>query len=87
MERLLGTVARGIRTPIVCEGDDVAQIVVDSVLKGDTATLHARLHRLQASCGLVGARRLADAVDVLRRAPESSVALERFDHAARDLTG
>ncbi len=37
MERLLGTVARGIRTPIVCEGDDVAQIVVDSVLKASAA--------------------------------------------------
>ncbi len=36
MERLLGTVARGIRTPIVRQGDDVAQIVVDSVLKACT---------------------------------------------------
>ena len=37
MERLLGTVARGIRTPIVRKGDDVAQIVVDSVLKASAA--------------------------------------------------
>jgi len=76
-----------LRRLFLAELPDTRAAVVDSVLKGDTATLHARLHRLQASCGLVGARRLADAVDVLRRAPESSVALERFDHAARDLTG
>lgn len=32
MERLVGTVSRGIRAPIVRQGDDIAQIVVDSVL-------------------------------------------------------
>ena len=32
MERLVGTVSRGIRAPIIREGDDIAQIVVDSVV-------------------------------------------------------
>lgn len=32
MERLVGTISRGIRAPIIQEGDDIAQIVVDSVL-------------------------------------------------------
>ena len=32
MERLVGTVSRGIRAPIIRQGDDIAQIVVDSVL-------------------------------------------------------
>ncbi|HHT98295.1 MAG TPA: F420-0--gamma-glutamyl ligase [Clostridiales bacterium] len=32
MERLIGTISRGIRTPIISKGDDVVQIVVDSVL-------------------------------------------------------
>ncbi|HIT08438.1 MAG TPA: coenzyme F420-0:L-glutamate ligase [Candidatus Merdivicinus faecavium] len=32
MERLVGTVSRGVRAPIIREGDDMAQIVVDSVL-------------------------------------------------------
>lgn len=32
MERKVGTVSRGIRCPIIREGDDLAQIVVDSVL-------------------------------------------------------
>ena len=31
--RNVGTVVRGIRTPIIKEGDDLASIVVDSVLK------------------------------------------------------
>ena len=32
MERLVGTVSRGIRAPIIRQGDDIAEIVVDSVL-------------------------------------------------------
>ena len=32
MERLVGTVSRGIRAPIIREGDDIAQIVADSVI-------------------------------------------------------
>lgn len=32
MTRLVGTIARGIRTPIISMGDDVAKIVVDSVI-------------------------------------------------------
>ena len=33
MERLIGTVSRGIRAPIIREGDDIAEIVVKSVLE------------------------------------------------------
>ncbi len=32
MERFVGTVSRGVRAPIIRKGDDIAQIVVDSVL-------------------------------------------------------
>ena len=31
MSRMVGTVSRGIRAPIIREGDDLAQIVVDSI--------------------------------------------------------
>lgn len=31
-ERLIGTISRGVRAPIIREGDDLAEIVVDSVL-------------------------------------------------------
>ena len=33
MERKVGTVVRGIRAPIIREGDDLARIVVDAVLE------------------------------------------------------
>ena len=33
MERCIGAVSRGVRAPIIREGDDIVQIVVDSVLK------------------------------------------------------
>ena len=32
MERKVGTISRGVRAPIIREGDDLATIVVDSVL-------------------------------------------------------
>lgn len=37
MSRTVGTTARGIRTPIVKEGDDLINIVVDSVIKSSEA--------------------------------------------------
>lgn len=45
MARLVGTVSRGIRTPIIRQGDDLAKIVVDSVLaasESDGFELHDR---------------------------------------------
>lgn len=33
MERKIGTVSRGVRCPIIREGDDIAKIVVDSVIE------------------------------------------------------
>jgi F420-0:gamma-glutamyl ligase len=33
MERIIGTVSRGLRAPIFMQGDDVAQIVCETVLK------------------------------------------------------
>lgn len=37
MERLVGTVVRGLRAPIIHQGDDIAEIVVDSVIKASNA--------------------------------------------------
>lgn len=45
MERLTGTVSRGIRAPIIRAGDDIAQIVADSVLaaaRGEGFSLNDR---------------------------------------------
>lgn len=33
MERIIGTVSRGLRAPIIREGDDLSQIVVDTVME------------------------------------------------------
>ena len=37
MERTVGTVVRGLRCPIIKEGDSIENIVVDSVLKASEA--------------------------------------------------
>ena len=50
----------------------------------DVDALRGELHRLQASCGFVGAARLAAAVDALRDAADDPAALARFEGAAQD---
>ena len=45
MQRTIGTVSRGVRAPIIRQGDDIAQIVIDSVLdavKAENIALHDR---------------------------------------------
>ena len=37
MARLVGTISRGIRCPIIREGDDIAKLVVDSVIEASKA--------------------------------------------------
>jgi hypothetical protein len=37
MERLVGTISRGIRAPIIRQGDDIVDIVVDSVINASNA--------------------------------------------------
>ena len=32
MERKVGTVSRGLRAPIIKDGDDLAQVVIDTVM-------------------------------------------------------
>ncbi len=45
MERKVGTVSRGIRCPIIREGDDLAKIVVDSVLEAAQSEGYAMRNR------------------------------------------
>ena len=45
MDRLIGTVSRGIRAPIIREGDDIVEIVINSVLdaaRAENIALHDR---------------------------------------------
>lgn len=56
-------------------------------VQGDEAAIRAELHRLAASCGFVGAARLASAVRDLQAAPLDAPALQRFGFALDDLLG
>lgn len=58
--------------------------VRDAARAGDVERLRAGLHRLRASCGFVGAARMAATVEELQAAPESEYALGRFLQAAQD---
>jgi len=59
---------------------------VDSALrKEDESALRGHLHRLQASCGFVGAARLANAVQLLRGDPASPAARHQFHDAVAAL--
>jgi len=58
-----------------------------AVIAGDGAAMRAELHRLVASCGFVGAARLAAVVRELQAAPLQPQALQRFDAAVEDLLG
>lgn len=76
---------QALRQLFLAELAEARQQVLEHVRDGDSAALRARLHRLQASCGLVGARRLGAAVEHLQRTPGSRAALEDFVHAAHAL--
>jgi HPt (histidine-containing phosphotransfer) domain-containing protein len=52
--------------------------------RGDATAVGALLHKLRASCGFVGAARLARAVEALSRSPLDGAALRDFGFAAED---
>ena len=57
MERLIGTVSMGVRAPIIRQGDDIAQIVVDSVVAAaESANLTVKDHDVIAVTEAVVAR-------------------------------
>jgi len=59
---------------------------VDTALRQqDEPALRSHLHRLQASCGFVGAARLAQAVRELKGAPQSTAARHQFHDAVAAL--
>lgn len=57
---------------------------IDAAHRNDEATVRAELHRLQASCGFVGAARIAAAIHGLRAYPGDGDALARFEGAVQD---
>ncbi|MDD3611976.1 MAG: coenzyme F420-0:L-glutamate ligase, partial [Eubacteriales bacterium] len=83
MERYTGTTSRGIRTPIIRNGDDLCQIVVDSVIRASenenfqlhdrdviaiTESIVARAEGNYVSCDDI-------AYDIQRHYPEGEIGL------------
>ena len=61
--------------------------LLSALLADDAGAAGAHLHRLQASCGFVGAARLGQAVGALQRSPASVRARDDFAHAVEDVLG
>ncbi len=74
-----------LRQLFLAELPATRQAVNEALQRQDDAALRAQLHRLQASCGFVGATRLRHAVQLLRQAPGSASAQRQFERAANAL--
>ncbi|MGN7840064.1 Hpt domain-containing response regulator [Stenotrophomonas sp. 22385] len=74
-----------LRELFLAELPGVRDAVAQAVQQHDVGTLKGQLHRLQASCGFVGAARLARAVRQLHQAPESNGAHTQFKAAVESL--
>lgn len=59
--------------------------VLSALQADDAGTVRAQLHRLQASCGFVGAARLDEAVRELQQSTGSRQARDDFTHAIEDV--
>ena len=73
---------KALRELFLSELPGTRERVVLGAQAGDVDALRAELHRLQASCGFVGATRLANAVVRLRSFPDSPAALAELVDAA-----
>lgn len=71
-----------LRTLFLAELPGARGAVESAVQAGDRASLRATLHRLQASCGFVGATRLSAAVQALQGAADPAPLLADFVDAA-----
>lgn len=63
------------------------QRIEAAAASGDEDAIRAELHRLAASCGFVGAARLATAVRELQAAPMDARRMQEFGFAVSDLPG
>lgn len=76
--------ARQLRALFLSELPAQRDAAVAAFAAADAIALHEGLHRLQGSCGFVGALRLDAAVRALRGAPASPEALRAFIDAVAD---
>ncbi|WP_190285639.1 response regulator [Montanilutibacter psychrotolerans] len=61
------------------------EVVLTAANSGDVAAVRGQLHKLSASCGFVGAARLAACVEALREHPEDGARLAAFERCAGEL--
>lgn len=73
-----------LRGLFLAELASVRDQIIEAVDVGDAPALRAALHRLRASCGFVGAARLAAAVTMLDRSTRPADALPGFLAAVQD---
>jgi CheY-like chemotaxis protein/HPt (histidine-containing phosphotransfer) domain-containing protein len=73
-----------LRKLFLGELPDARDSVREAAQAGEVESLRAALHRLRASCGFVGAARMATAVAGLQESPHSGPALSQFLQAAQD---
>ncbi len=62
----------------------VSTRIAAALANRDTAALSSELHKLQASCGFVGAARLGTAARVLQHTPNAANAMAHFEGALQD---
>jgi len=74
-----------LRELFLAELPGVRDAVDQAVVRHDEPALRSQLHRLQASCGFVGAARLARAVRQLHQMPASNQAHAGFQDAVASL--
>ncbi len=76
---------RALRELFLSELPVARNAVISALESHDHAALRSQLHRLQASCGFVGALRLARAVRQLHNNPDLPAARQRFESAVKAL--
>ena len=74
-----------LRQLFIAELPHTRERILACARNGDCESVQGELHKLRASCGFVGAARLADAVRGLQSQPDGADALEFFDQAALDI--
>ena len=62
----------------------VSTRIAAALANRDTAALSSELHKLQASCGFVGAARLGTAARVLQHTLNAANAMPQFEGALQD---
>lgn len=76
-----------LRDLFVQELPNARRSILAAAELGNLEAMRGELHKLRASCGFVGAARLAQAVQALQAEPDSAEGLRRFDRVAQETIG